>query len=75
MPYADPEKRKIYHREFYRAYYHRNKGVYLKSKAKSKLANTTIINEYKVSVGCAKCGYNEDAVALGKDTRACQFNK
>lgn len=64
MPYADPEKRKAYHREYYRAYYHRRKDIYKKSRAKSKQANVAIIDEFKLSNGCKVCGYDTDPVAL-----------
>lgn len=64
MPYADSEKRKEYHRTYYKAYYHRRKDIYKKSRAKSKLANTTMINEYKSLRGCESCGYNANPVAL-----------
>jgi len=64
MPYSDKKNQKEYHKNWYK----RNKDRIL---AKSKINNKIYINrnieyvkEYKLKLGCARCGYNNHHSAL-----------
>jgi len=61
MPYKDPEKRKLKHREYSRKHYEANKqDVIKKAKEQKKTLRAKWI-EFKESVQCVNCGFAHPA--------------
>jgi hypothetical protein len=61
MPYKDPEKRKLKHREYSRKHYEANKREVIERTQTRKKSLRTQWIEYKESVSCIKCGLSHPA--------------
>ncbi len=61
MPYKDPEKRKLKHREYSRKHYEANKDKVKASTSLRKKSVRTKWMEYKQSVSCINCGFSHPA--------------
>lgn len=70
MPLKDPQKQKEYRQGYWKKYYSdperkaRHISSVRKTDKKRKEIIRSWIDEYRVTVGCKVCGFNEDAVAL-----------
>ena len=60
MPYKDPAKRKALQRDWQQ----RNQATITSRTATRRRELTRQVQQYKLSVGCARCGYNRCAQAL-----------
>ena len=61
MPYKDPEKRKLKHREYSRKHYEANKGAVIEKTKKRKQTVRKQWIELKESVKCISCGFAHPA--------------
>lgn len=61
MPYKDPEKRKLKHREYSRKHYELNKEKVKVGTSTRKKSVRTKWMEYKQNVSCISCGFSHPA--------------
>ena len=61
MPYKDPEKRKLKHREYSRKHYEANKGAVIEKTKKRKQTVRKQWIELKESAKCISCGFAHPA--------------
>lgn len=64
MPYKDPDIKKQKQAEYARKYYLRNREVSLERTRKGKILSSARWSEYKSTLCCVYCGYNEHPAAL-----------
>lgn len=64
MPYKDPDIKKAKQAEYSKQYYLRNREASLERTRKGKILSSARWSEYKSTLCCAYCGYNEHPAAL-----------
>ena len=64
MPYADKKKKDEYNKKYRKQYYEKNKERVIKRVYARKRQKMQDYRDYKASLECERCGYNEHPDAL-----------
>lgn len=59
MPYIDPEKRRVYQKQWNRAYYLKHRAAEIARGTKRKNALREWLDTYRSSLSCENCGEND----------------
>jgi formate hydrogenlyase subunit 6/NADH:ubiquinone oxidoreductase subunit I len=61
MPYADPEVRRLKHKEYSRRYYEKNREAIIAKTSRSKIEQRKKWTEFISTLKCIYCGFCEES--------------